>query len=200
MKTLKLLGLAVFMLSTVVEPVLAEVNDAGTSSMAIESEREMRLSDLGMKLNPQLGVSSFEYSGKTTAGEAKQKLSGGLTVEFGGAIRKMETGLLVVQTGASSYLTIPMMAKLRVISMRAQSWYGKFGFMPAFEIGSSNRNTTNIDVIGALGAGGRLTMTKKSDFIIEATYNRGLIDAVRSNSEQNYNQGILVMAGVSISI
>lgn len=164
----------------------------------MEEVREPRLSDLGMKLNPQLGVSSFEYSGKN-AGEAKQKLSGGVTVEFGASQRKLETGLVVLQTQGSTLLTLPMMAKLRVLSMRAQSWYGKFGFMPAFEISSSRKDTNNIDVLGSIGAGGRLMFNQKSDFIIEATYNRGLMDGLRGGGE-NYNQGFLVMAGMSFNI
>ena len=164
----------------------------------LDEVREPRLSDLGMKLNPQLGVSSFEYSGKN-AGEAKQKLSGGATVEFGGAPRKLETGLLAVQTQGSTMLTLPMMAKIRVFSMRAQSWYGKFGFSPAFELSSSRNDTNKIDILGAIGAGGRLTATKTSDFIIEATYNRGMLDGLRGSGE-NFNQGFLVMAGMSFNI
>ncbi len=196
-----LVGVA--MLLTLVEPVLAQSSEtessaAGSSSMNMDEVREPRLSDLGMKINPQLGVSNFEYSGKDT-GTAKQKLSGGLTFEFGGAERKLETGFLALQAQGSTLLTLPMMAKLRVISMRAQSWYGKFGFMPAFELSSSRADTNKIDVIGAIGAGGRLMFTKKSDFIIEATYNRGLMDGLRGGG-QNYNQGVLVMAGMSFNI
>jgi hypothetical protein len=194
MKKLIILMAGVAMLLTVVEPVWAQ----GTSSTSIDELREPRLSDLGMKLNPQLGVSSFEYSGKN-AGQAKEKLSGGLTVEFGGAPRKLETGLVVLQTQGSAMLSLPMMAKLRVLSMRAQSWYGKFGFLPAFEISSSRNDTNKIDVLGSVGAGGRLMFTKSSDFIIEATYNRGLMDGLRGSGE-NYNQGFLVMAGMSFNI
>jgi hypothetical protein len=199
MKALNFLGLMVFMISTAVEPVLAsQVDEAGSSRASIDQVREMRLSDLGMKLNPQLGVSSFEYSGSAKS-STKQKLSGGATVEFGGDVRKLETGLLVVQGADSSYMTLPMMAKLRVMNMKAQNWYGKFGFAPAFEM-SNNKRTNNIDILGTIGAGGRLYMNKKTDFIIEATFNRGLIEAVRSASDNNYNQGFLVLAGVSLAI
>lgn len=199
MKKLVIWSLAVAMLLTLVEPVLAQSSEAGTSSMSVDEVREPRLSDLGMKLNPQLGVSSFEYSGRNTTGEAKQKLSGGLTVEFGGSERKLETGLVVLQAQGSTLLTLPMMAKLRVLSMRAQSWYGKFGFSPAFEVSSGRQDTNNIDVLGAVGAGGRLMFNQKADFVIEATYNRGLIDGLRGGGE-NYNQGVLVMAGMSFNI
>ena len=198
MKKLVIWTLALAMLLTVVQPVLAQSADAGSSSTSVDEVREPRLSDLGMRLNPQLGASGFEYSGKN-GGESKQNLSGGLTVEFGGAPRKMETGLLVLQTSGSTMLTIPMMAKLRVIQMRAQSWYGKFGFMPAFELASSRTDTNNLDVMGSFGAGGRLMFDKQSDFIIEATYNRGLMDSLRGGGE-NFNQGFLIMAGLSFKI
>jgi hypothetical protein len=198
MKKLVIWTLALAMLLTVVQPVLAQSADVGNSSSSIDELREPRLSDLGMRLNPQLGVSGFEYSGKN-GGESKQKLSGGVTVEFGGAPRKMETGLLVLQTQGSTRLTLPMMAKLRVLQMRAQNWYGKFGFMPAFELSSSRKDTNNIDVIGSIGAGGRLMFTKKTDLIIEGTYNRGLLDGLRGAGE-NFNQGFLVMAGMSFNI
>lgn len=196
MKTLSVLSLTVFTLLTAVKPVLAQ--EAATSRASVDEEREMRLSDLNMKVNPQLGVSSFEYSGSAKTA-TKQKLSGGATVEFGEDIRKMETGLLLIQAANSSYLTIPMMAKLRVMKMKAQNWYGKFGFAPAFRT-SNSKSTNAIDVLGTIGAGGRLYMTKRTDFIIEATYNRGLIEAVRSASDDNFNQGFLVLAGVSLSI
>lgn len=204
MKKAILIAISLLMIFTLVQPVLAQSSgtglDAGTISTEVGDERELRLSDFPMSLVPQLGVSSFEFSGEEGGGKAEQKLSGGLTVEFGQAMRKMETGFVVVQTQASSMLTLPMMAKVRVLSMRAQSWYGKFGVMPAFEMSSSrDSETNNIDVLGSIGAGGRLKFNQRSDFLIEATYNRGLIDGLRSRGE-NYNQGVLVMAGMSFNI
>lgn len=199
MKLLKFTAASMFTLWTVVQPVWAQSSEAGTISAPLEEQSSPRLSDLGVAVNPQLGVSNFEYS--DTRSDSKSKLSGGLTFEFGGAPRKMETGLLVVQTEFSQLLTIPMMAKLRLISMKAQSWYAKFGFMPAFEMSSTrNRDTNNLDVIGSLGLGGRLAAAKNADFIIEATYNRGILDASRTGRGENYNQGVLVLAGMSFSI
>lgn len=199
MKLLKFTAATVLMLLTVVQPVWAQSSEASTISAPLEEESSPRLRDLGVAINPQLGVSNFEYS--DTRSDSKTKLSGGLTFEFGGSQRKMETGLLAVQNEFSTLLTIPMMAKLRLISMKAQSWYAKFGFMPAFELASTrNRQTNDIDVLGAIGLGGRLAAAKNADFIIEATYNRGLMDSLRSNNGENYNQGVLVMAGMSFSI
>jgi hypothetical protein len=183
---------------TVATPVLAQDSKAGTSTVKIEEEGPQRLSDLGMAVNPQLGVSSFDYS-EGVKEDANSKLSGGVTVEFGKGMRKMETGALVIQTAKTSYLAIPMAAKIRFAELRAQQWYGKFGFMPAFEL-RDDKDTNNVDVIGTIGVGGRLEFTKKSDFIIEATFNRGLMDAVRSAQGENLNQGFLVLAGMSFAI
>lgn len=202
----------VFTVLTAAQPVLAQDADS-TSRTSLEDAGPSRLSDLGTHINPQLGVSSFEYSGRT--GGSKQHLSGGATVEFGEGMRRFEIGLLTMQTGGqatlrdgsatqvrSTYLTLPMMAKIRVLQMQAQSWYVKAGAMTAFEVNSTNNDlTNNIDILASLGLGGRLAFTKKADFIVEATYNRGLLEAVRTSSgTTDYNQGVLVLAGVSISI
>ncbi len=200
MKRLMISASSLLMFLTVGAPVSAQqAPDAGTSTVKIEDEGPQRLSDLGMAIFPQIGVSSFEYS-KGVDADADSKLTGGVTVEFGKDVRKLETGLMVLETAAATYLTIPMNAKLRLVQMSArQSWYGKFGFMPAFEMGN-DRDVNNTDVIGSLGIGGRMEFNKSSDFIIEGTFNRGLMDAVRNVQGDNLNQGFLVMAGMSFQI
>jgi hypothetical protein len=213
MKRLIIAALLVTTCLTAVEPVLAQSSTAAgsTSRTTVEEGPRERLSDLGMAINPQIGVSNFEYSEKS-AGDSQNQLSGGVTVEFGGAPRKVETGLLILQTESAAQLKsgntsirqtmlgIPMMAKLRLVSMKAQSWYGKFGVMPAFEMSSNEgQQTNNIDVISTLGIGGRLEFTRKADFVIEATYNRGFLDALRTDGT-SHNQGFLVLAGMSFNI
>ncbi len=209
----RLAAAVLLILSTVAKPIWAQ-DDTATSRVAVEDDGgPARLSDLGTHINPQLGVSSFEYSG--VRGGSKQKLSGGATVEFGEGMRRLETGLLFVQSGgraeledgskvvvSSSYIALPMLAKIRVAQLKSQSWFLKTGFLTAFEASSSNNSlTNNIDVLGSLGASGRFVFTKQSDFIVEATYNRGFMEAVRSSSSRSdYNQGILVMAGVSFKL
>lgn len=198
MKRLMISTSTLLIFLTAALPVSAQTAGEATSSIKLENEGPQRLSDLGMAINPQLGVSSFEYS-KGTDAEAKSELSGGVTVEFGKGMRLMETGFLVLQSATTSYLTIPMNAKLRFAQLGAQSWYGKFGFMPAFEL-SDDKDTNNLDVIGSLGVGGRLMFNKTSDFIIEASFNRGIMDAIRSADGDNLNQGFLVMAGMSFAL
>jgi hypothetical protein len=215
MKSLIITGLTMFTVLTAVQPIWAADDSTSGASVRANVNDEappVRLSDLDMHINPQIGVSSFEYSGNTGGGH--QKFTGGATVEFGGSARKFETGVLLMQTGADTtvnngsveqvnvtYLTLPMMAKLRIVSMRSQSWYAKFGAMTALTLNSSDRTVTNgADVLAAAGLGGRFAFSKKSDFIVEATYNRGLLESIHTANETSYNQGFVVMAGLSFSI
>ena len=93
------------------------------------------------------------------------------------------------------------MAKLRIFQMHAQSWYAKFGALTALQVGSSDRSITNgADVMLGAGLGGRFTFTKKADFIVEATYDKGLLESIHTSSTTGYNQGFVVMAGLSFSI
>src|SRR4051812_11260894 len=80
MKSLFILGSTMCMMLTVVEPIWAASESASVSTNVSDEAPAVRLSDLDMHLNPQVGISNFEYSGKTGGG--KQKLTGGATVEF----------------------------------------------------------------------------------------------------------------------
>lgn len=190
---------SLFTVLTVAQPILAQ---EGTSTMKAEEASPERIRDFNPRLNPQIGLSSFEHS---HASGSRNGAAFGVTAELGQTeMRKLETGLLLVQTGSEvasvNYLTIPMMAKIRVIATRVQSWYAKFGFAPAFELSSTNKAATNnMDVLMGAGLGGRFGLGKDMDFIVEATYNRGLIDNLRG-SGTNYNQGFLVLGGVSLRI
>jgi len=208
-----LLTAALLSVLTAVQPVTAETEEA-TSRISLENDGSVeRLSDLGTHINPMLGVSSFEYSGRS--GSAKQKLSGGAIAEFGEGIRRMETGILILQSGGqaklsngrisqvtSTYLTLPMMAKFRVAQLKSQSWYIKGGFLTAVEMASSNdAATNNFDVLASLGAAGRFHFTKSADFLVEATYNRGLMEAIRTSAgSRDFNQGVMVLAGLSFKL
>jgi hypothetical protein len=95
-----------------------------------------------------------------------------------------------------------MLAKIRVMSYKSQSWFIKAGAMTMFELNSSNNKATNnLDVMGTLGVGGRFAFTRKADLVVDATYNRGMLNAIRSNQVgSTYNQGFLVMAGLSFNL
>ena len=191
--------LAMTTLLTAAQPLLAQ---DGTTSVKLESVAPSQIADFNMRINPQLGLSSFEHKGQKGSNHSP---AFGATVELGeSAMRKLETGLMIMTMGSdtakSTYLTIPMMAKLRLLSMKAQSWYAKFGFNSAYALNSSNNKVTNkIDVLMSAGAGGRLALTRSMDFIIEGTYNRGLLDNLKGSGDE-YNQGFLILAGFSIPI
>ena len=200
-------------LLTSVSPVSAQtLEDTTTSRIRATGVGPDTPSDMNIRLNPQLGVSSFEYSGEGN-GKSKAELSGGATFEFGQPSRKIETGILLLRTASvyrlnhqdntinNSYLAIPMLAKLRLMGARAQSWFFKIGTTPVFSISHSSDIPTNkVDILGTAGIGGRFAFTRKSDFILEATYNRGLMEAMTVSQKASFNQGFLIMAGLSFNI
>ncbi len=171
----------------------------GSLNMTIEGAAPERLSDYGLSINPQIGSSSFEYTGKNK--NASSGLSGGVTVEFGQAVRKFETGLVFIEMAKSGYITIPMMAKIRLVSMRAQSYYAKFGFAAAFEAVGRQSEASNSDVLAGLGIGGRAAITDKIDLLIEGTYHRGMLNAyTNANPDNIHNQGFLILTGLSLAL
>jgi hypothetical protein len=209
---LRLLAIAVCITSTAAFPVSAQQSDSATTKTSMEDVGPSRLSDLGTHINPQLGVSSFEQSART--GGSKERFSGGVTAEFGEGMRRLETGILMVQAGGqatidgqqqslhATYLTFPMLAKLRVAELASQSWFVKGGLLTGFATSRSDKDEMSaIDVMASLGASGRFAFTKRMDFIVDATYNRGLFETVRtSTASASFNQGVLVLAGVSLGI
>ncbi len=185
-------GLVITLLTTG-QPVSAQ---EGQSTIKMDDVGEGQFTEYDLNLNPQLGYSSFEYSRRKP--QTGQGLTGGLTVELGQSLRKLETGLIVMEMAESRYLSIPMMAKLRVHAMRTQSWYAKVGFISAFEVAGGTESSTKFDILGALGVGGRVVVDRSKDFIIEATYNRGLLPSGTDTGV--YNQGFLILAGLSFRI
>jgi hypothetical protein len=190
---------------TAVSPAWAQ--EMSTLSTSGEDSTPLRLSDYPMQLNTELGYSAFEYVGNQS-GKSVSKLSGGLTVDFGSGPRLLETGLMVLETGrqvlgeqvTSTYLALPMAAKLRLLNHPAQSWYAKFGFTSAFELGSNRNDLTNdLDVLLVAGLTAKLRFTREADLILDATYNRGTLDALRADG-RTFNQGFLFLAGLSFKI
>lgn len=190
--------LALTSLLTNAQPILAQ---DGTTSMKLEPTGASSLSDLNLRVNPQLGLSNFEHSGKSGS---TNNAAFGATVEAGQPARKLETGLMIITLGSDTantqYLAIPLMAKFRIMQGKAQSWYAKAGITQAFELNSSNKEATNnVDTLLGAGFGGRLALGHDMDFIVEGTYNRGLLDNLKGGGD-NRNQGFLVLAGISLKI
>lgn len=206
MKSQVLAAISLIMFSTVAMPVWAQSGAfidssslENTSTMQMEEAVPESLSDYGMRLNPQIGSSSFETTGKDK--KSGSGLSGGLTVEFGHSVRKFETGLMYMEMARSGFIAVPLMAKLRLFSMRAQSWYAKVGFATAFESANRKAEASNLDVLAGLGISGRAVINSRTDLVLEATYHRGLLNADAGSQSYNvFNQGLLLLAGLSFRI
>jgi hypothetical protein len=209
MKSSILLTAAMLMFLTAAQTARA---DEGRISQKAGAEESYGLSDLPMRLNPQIGVSSFQYSGE---GSSKAQLSGGALVEFGEGAYRVETGALVLRSvstttyiGATqdtliqrNLLAIPVDAKFRLYSDPAQAWFLKAGFTQAYELSSNKGDITNkIDVLASLGITTRLAFTKRADFLIESSYNRGLVPALKTAHTDAYNEGLLILAGISFRL
>lgn len=204
------LKFGLFMILTVSQMALAQ-SDLSTSRLESDSPT-LHLSDLPMRLNTQLGVSSFDYSNQ---GSAQPKLASGVTVEFGSGRYRAETGVLFIPRSSSAVfkgqsdasliqsnaLAIPILAKARVYYSPVQSWSLKFGAIQTYEVSSNRPSVTNkIDVMASLGVSGRLQFTRQADFLVDASYNRGFVPALRSNFESAYNEGFLFLAGLSFKL
>ena len=191
MKKLIVSAVVLFNISTAVSPVWADA-EGSTLKTEIEAAGPESLSEMGLRVNPQVGLSSFEYS-TSSAGSSEQKFSGGATIELGGSARKLETGLLVSPIVDKSFVLIPMIAKLRVVSMRAQSWYAKVGALAGFAEGS-------VDAFATLGLGGRVAFNRRTDLIIEGTFNRGFAGASVGQDADARRQGFLILTGLSFAL
>jgi|GEM_PF-6506036 len=182
----------------------------GVSEMHLDNEKDDSFTDIKARIVPQVGMSSMGYTGKLSGSEG-QGFSGGVTTELGTTkARLLETGLLFMQNRSTvktntadqsvstSEIAIPMMGKIRFIDRRSQSWYFKIGALTTFETSTNASNTSSMDVLASLGAGVRLPVNRKMDFLIEATYNRGVLSAFfQDNSAQ---QGLLAFTGLSIAL
>jgi hypothetical protein len=184
----------------------------GVSDLKLEKQSEDVYSEYKVRLVPEIGMSSMGYTGKM-AGDNGQGLSAGLTTEIGETkARLLEAGVLLVNTTSTaaigphgtnetistSQLGIPLMAKLRFIDTKSQSWYFKVGAITTFQTNSNQANTNSFDVLGALGLGARVPLDRKMDILIEATYNRGIMNAFLD--ESGVQEGVLVFTGISIAL
>lgn len=185
----------------------------GTSQVKIENPSDSAVTDFQFRLIPQVGMSSMSYSGNL-GGDAGQGFLGGLTTEVGTSkARMLETGLLYIQQNSdaavgpngsyetihSSQLAIPLMAKLRFLNLQSQQWYLKVGALTEFQTSSDHfSNTNGIDVLGSLGVGARLPVSRTMDLIVEATYNRGLMNVL--SVDNSTHDGFLFFTGLSIGI
>jgi hypothetical protein len=214
MKLAAILSLALSGLFTA--PVFADDSTStslsgASSELKLDSQEGGPWSRLNPRIVPQLGMSSMQYTG-AGGGSPGQGFAGGVTTELGTSkARLAETGILFIQSNAganigpngssqtvsSSEIAIPLMAKIRFIDSRTQSWYFKIGATTTFET-ATNANTSAFDILAGGGVGVRLPVSKKMDLLVEATYNRGMLDALQNAG--GVTEGVLGFIGLSIGL
>jgi hypothetical protein len=213
MKLRSILALMVSLVLSLVFSFTALASE-GTSTASMQGFESPESGDAyKVRLVPQVGMTSLGYAG-SSGGDSTETISGGLTTEIGQSKQRLlETGILLLHTTAdakvgangateqvaTTQLAIPLMAKIRFIETKTQSWYAKFGALTAFETSNSQGNaTTPFDVLGSAGVGARFPAGKKADFLVEATYNRGIFNVLRDGTA--VQEGVMIFTGISFGI
>ena len=195
MKSLIYLSATLFTLLTVVEPIWAD--EVWDQTEGVESESTLHLNP---RLNALVGFGNLSLAGRATP----ERVGGGLTIELGQDWRRLETGVLMIPTGGearSNSLALPMWAKFRVVHTDVLSVFVKAGAMSAFETRSArDQSTRNLDVLASGGLGGRIKLNGWADLVIDATYNRGLLDHARTAKGTDHQAGTLIFTGLSFPI
>ena len=176
MKPFIFLSLLVFTLLTGVEPVWAQEDPDVV---------------LNPRLNAVVGLGQIGAEGRDRAGGA----AGGALIELGSEWHTLETGALLLRTGAGreASFALPMSAKFRVIDLAHQSWFIKAGAMTAFQ-------SNGFDVLVGAGLGGRIALTPSLDLILDGTYHHGLMDSSTTEAGTNHVGGVLFLTGLSFRI
>lgn len=202
--TLAVLVLSAFSISTSAKNATGDT--ASTSALKVEDIKQ-ESGETHFSINTQFGMAAFEKDGAASQNNSEGAFVGGLTFDIGEKSRVLETGLTYFQANTSSrslnirtsYLAIPLNAKF-YIAGEQQGLYIKTGMLTSFLVGTNNsEQTRNFDLIGNIGLGGKLNVSKNMNFIIEGTYNRGFIDSLKADGN-SYNQGLLITAGVAFDI
>jgi hypothetical protein len=211
MKYVIFLTLSLFLFSAHAQSASsASASAEGVSETKLDQEPDMDFSNLKARIVPQIGMSSMGYTG-SLSGTDGQGFSGGVTTELGETkARLLETGVLFLQNTSTAHIdnsnqtintseiALPLMGKLRFINLKSQQWYFKVGALTTFQTGTPAEHTSSMDVLASLGVGARVPVNRNMDFIIEATYNRGVLNAFfQDNSSQ---EGVLVFSGLSIGL
>lgn len=185
----------------------------GTSQASLDNLRSSPQGPYKFRIVPQVGMSSLQYTGRA-GGSPGNTLSGGLTTEVGQTKQRLlEFGIVLLNSngtakvgisGASekvsmSQIAIPLMGKIRFINTKTQDWYAKVGVLTAFQTFSDHeKKTAPFDVMGSAGIGARVPTSKSADVILEATYNRGMLNAFRD--ETSVREGLMFFTGISFGI
>jgi hypothetical protein len=114
----------------------------------------------------------------------------------------------------TTYLAAPILAKFYGTGV-SQNFYIKGGAMPALLLAANARgvsqidrktlsrdvsdSVTSYDLVAVAGVGAEFVISPKSSLVLDATYNRGLINAA-SRGSSAYNQGVSLFAGFTVGL
>jgi hypothetical protein len=155
------------------------------------------------RLTPVLGSSSFTTSDRVNA-DGFSNLSGGVFADFGAHTWTFETGVLSLQSNATSNNNgnasvnvatwgVPLLARVNFSGKPHETIFLKAGGMPFKATGTSN---DDIQVLGVAGIGGNIPLGQNSSLLLDASYNRRLSD----NGDLNRYQGVALLAGLAFNL
>lgn len=195
-----------------------EIQAVDMSEMA-ESKLEMEEvtpTKAVIRVTPQLGLSSLSYSGKDSRASSSEAAAGGLLFDLGEKNRVLQTGFLIFQSRSkanitennvstkqnveANYLGLPLLAKFHVLGSKDKGMYLKAGMMAAFLNSAKPKSDVSpLDTLGIVGLGGQYALSKKTQFVLDGTYNQGFVDTLRTKG-RTYNQGFMITTGVSFDL
>lgn len=201
--------------------------DAVETKLQLQKEDSI---EAQVKVSPFVGISTFSMSSDsfntngvdaTSKGDFQPGLTIGALVDVGDMATKnrvLATGIMLYQAGAeldvtnnglkktatvdAIYMTIPMLAKTRVVS--GKEIYFKGGFNNSIlltesveGVSDNNIDSRGFDVLGSLGVSGKFDYRGKKDLSVEASYNHSVFDA-RQRFTSTQSQGFFVTLGMPL--
>ncbi len=162
----------------------------------------------------------FEY-------KADQGGMGGLLLDIGSGAGAFQTGLVYLQTGPKAsehgltvsvtlnYLAVPLLGKYNFSGDPSSTFFFKGGVTPMYFVDGKvkasylgynasqkidRKEISSGDVMATAGFGFAAPMVGGNSFIVDATFNRGLVSVNKSGDDKIYNQGFLVSVGFGIDL
>ena len=189
-------------------------NTATTDSAYRDADRTFR------RLIPEVSLANAGYEGgDSTRYSSPNGFAAGFMVDlFGKENLVMELGALYRQFGTTysngvlnnkytaDYISIPLTAKYYFSGQEVTSFFLKAGVMGSTLVSKNSTYQTPTTQIGArswetafvAGLGGKISMTDRTDFVIEADYSRS-IDSVL-NGANVYRSDLSGVLGVAINL
>lgn len=217
----KLMLLAAIMLAC-----QAYAQDYSQSKSSVSSTDE---SATPLHITPAVGAAVMSIKSDSGGSDPDTGVSIGGLVDIGRGITTFQTGLLYNQFGGKgtetvngtdlnikvnlSYLSVPALAKFNFSGDPESTFFIKAGLMPGLlvskqgtvsaggqSVSTSDVSVNSFDLPAVAGLGGAIPISPTTSFIIEASYIRSLLNISSSGSGNARNEGVLLTAGVSLSL